>query len=85
MYLTIVAPSGMLCHTTVEKVTLPGILGSFTVLSGHAPLVSQLTEGKIRYTAGNKEYEQEIRGGFAKVEKDVVEVCVELVLPDSSK
>ena len=78
MYLTIVAPSGTLCRTTVEKVTLPGILGAFTVLPGHAPLIAQLTDGKIRYTEGAEEHEQEIRRGFAKIEKDTVEVCIEL-------
>lgn len=79
MYLTIVAPSGILCHTTVEKVSLPSVLGPFTVLPGHAPLISHLRNGKICYTAGAEEYEQEIRCGFVKIEDDTIEVCIETV------
>lgn len=77
MQLTIVAPCGMLCHTTVEKVSFPGALGDFTVLPHHAPLIAQLTSGKIRYTAGATEHEQEIRRGFVKVLNDMVEANVE--------
>lgn len=78
MQLTIVAPCGMLCHTTVEKVSLPGALGAFTVLPGHAPLIALLTDGKIRYTAGTKEHEHRIRRGFVRIERDTVEANVEL-------
>ncbi|MEY8590862.1 F0F1 ATP synthase subunit epsilon [Butyricimonas hominis] len=81
MQLTIVAPCGVLCHTTVEKVSLPGALGAFTVLPGHAPLIAQLSEGKISYTSGTKEHEQEIRRGFVKIERDTVEANVELAEP----
>lgn len=85
MYLTIVAPSGMLCSTTVEKVTLPGILGAFTVLPGHAPLIAQLATGKIRYTTGTEECEREIKRGFVKIERDTVVANVELFEPCSQK
>lgn len=78
MQLIIVAPCGMLCHATVEKVSLPGVLGNFTVLPNHAPLIAQLTNGKICYTAGNIEHEQEIRRGFVKVLNDTVEASVEM-------
>ncbi len=77
MQLIIMAPCGMLCHTTVEKVSLPGSLGAFTVLPGHMPLIAQLTKGKIRYTAGNTEHEQEISRGFVKVSNNTVEANVE--------
>jgi len=85
MQLTIVAPCGVLCHTTVEKVSLPGALGAFTVLPGHAPLIAQLTAGKIRYTSGAEEWEQEIRRGFVRIERDTVAASVELSEPRPQK
>lgn len=81
MQITIVAPCGVLCHTTAEKVSLPGVLGAFTVLPGHAPLIAQLTAGKIAYTSEAKEYEQEILRGFVRIEQDRVEAHVELTEP----
>lgn len=78
MLLSIVTPNGVLCHTTVEKVSLPGTSGAFTVLTGHAPLIAMLTTGKVRYTTGMQEYEQEIKQGFVKVERDTVEITAEL-------
>ena len=69
MQLIIVAPRGVLCHTAVEKVSFPGALGAFTVLPGHAPLIAQLTAGKIRYTSGVEEREQEILRGFVRIER----------------
>lgn len=79
MHLTIVAPSGILCHTTVEKITLPGTVGEFMVLPGHAPLIASLTVGKILYTENGRETSVEIKNGIIKVEKDQVEICVETV------
>lgn len=78
MQLVIVTPNGVLCRAAVEKVSLPGALGAFTVLPGHAPLIAQLTEGRISYTSGTEEHEQEIKRGFVKVEKDLIEASVEL-------
>ena len=40
--LVIVSPSGELSRTTAAKVSFPGEAGAFTVLPGHAPLVSGL-------------------------------------------
>lgn len=85
MQLIIVAPRGVLCHTAVEKVSFPGALGAFTVLPGHAPLIVQLTAGKIRYTSGAEEREQEILRGFVQIERDTVAANVELPEPGPQK
>ena len=47
--LVIVSPSGELSRTTAAKVSFPGEAGAFTVLPGHAPLVSGLAAGEIVY------------------------------------
>lgn len=61
----------------VTSVTMPGQLGSFTVLKDHAPIISVLTKGKVKFTdnAGNVE-EIEIAGGLADVNDNKISVCV---------
>lgn len=61
----------------VSSVTLPGQLGSFTVLKNHAPLISVLVKGNIKYTDANDEsHEYEISGGLADVNDNTISVCV---------
>lgn len=78
MDLVIVAPCGTLCQTTIEKISLPGEMGAFTVLRGHAPIISRLTSGRIVYDAAGRQESVEIAGGFVRVLDDTVEVCAEL-------
>ena len=54
-------------------------------MPGHAPLIAQLTAGKIRYTSGAEEREQEILRGFVRIERDTVAANVELPEPCSQK
>lgn len=61
----------------VECVTMPGILGLFTVLDHHASMISALGAGTIEYGAlhGNKE-SRSIKGGIADIKDNVVSVCI---------
>lgn len=61
----------------VLSVTLPGELGSFTVLKNHAALISVLNKGAVKYTTpdGVENY-IDIDGGIADVNDNVVSVCV---------
>lgn len=59
------------------SVTLPGELGSFTVLKNHAPLISVLVKGKVRYTTPDGvDKTLEIDGGIADVNNNVISVCI---------
>ncbi|MDE7402227.1 MAG: F0F1 ATP synthase subunit epsilon [Muribaculaceae bacterium] len=61
----------------VTSVTLPGKLGSFTVLKDHAPIISVLVKGLVKYTAvDGSQHELEIGGGLADVNSNVISVCV---------
>lgn len=78
LHLSIITPEEQLCRQEAELVTLPGALGPFTVLKGHAPLISHLVEGSIRYrTTEGEEHLIPIRGGFAHIRENHIEVCVE--------
>ena len=49
MILEIVSPEATLLHTDVDLVSVPGINGEFQMLNNHAPIVSLLVEGSVRF------------------------------------
>jgi F0F1-type ATP synthase epsilon subunit len=53
------------------------MLSPFTVLPGHAALVTALVEGDVRYVDNGAEKRLHIKEGFAEVGDDKVNVCVE--------
>jgi F-type H+-transporting ATPase subunit epsilon len=78
MYLEIITPQQIHFSGEVNSVTLSGESGLFTVWENHAPLISSLVQGKIKYVdTKNEENEFEIESGFAEVKKNRVVVCVE--------
>ena len=77
MELVIISPKGVVCNATVESVSLPGAAGKFTVLRGHAPLVSLLEAGQVRYMQNGQEHIVAVKGGFVRVSKDKIEITVE--------
>ena len=76
--LRIIAPDRLVYEGEVERVTLPGTLGGFTVLDRHAPIISSLEIGKIAYKDANGQADVAIRSGFAEVKDNVLSICVEL-------
>ena len=76
--LHIISPEGTVLETGAELVTLPGVAGSFTVLKDHAPIVSALNNGNVRYIANGKEQFVAIKEGFVEVKDNVVTVCAEV-------
>ncbi|MBQ9385645.1 MAG: ATP synthase F1 subunit epsilon [Bacteroidaceae bacterium] len=75
--LRIIAPDRLVFEGEVESVTLPGTIGSFTVLNNHAPIISSLESGIIVYKGANGQVEIAIRSGFAEVRDNILSVCVE--------
>ena len=76
--LHILSPEGTLVQAEVSLVSLPGVVSPFTVLPGHAPLVTALEKGDIRYVVAGQEKLLPIKEGFVKVENNEVIVCVEV-------
>lgn len=61
-----------------EAVFLPGSASPFEVLQGHAPLISTLDEGEIRWRGPEGEEKVGIKGGAVRVSSDIVEICAEV-------
>ena len=77
LQLTIVSPEKKLFQGEVNQVTLPGVMGSFTILPQHAPIVSSLTRGQILYvTADGTSQNLEVMGGFVEMNDNNVSVCI---------
>ncbi|MDE7437740.1 MAG: F0F1 ATP synthase subunit epsilon [Muribaculaceae bacterium] len=77
MTLEIISAHEITFKGEANSVTLPGELGSFTVLKNHAPLISVLVKGKIRYTTpAGAEESLDIEGGIADVNNNVISVCI---------
>ena len=76
--LMIIAPDRLVFQGEVESVTLPGTVGSFTVLNNHAPIISSLVKGKIAYMDANGTTEMTVQSGFAEVMDNILSICVEI-------
>ncbi len=64
----LVSPERVLLSGEATEVIVPGAAGEFTVLAGHAPLISALRPGilEIRQPSGPRRIY--VRGGFAEVD-----------------
>lgn len=77
MTLEIISAHEITFKGEVSSVTLPGEMGSFTVLRNHAALISVLTAGNVKYTVSSgEEHEIAIKGGLADVNDNVISVCI---------
>ena len=76
--LKIVSPERVVFTGEVDSVLVPGAMGSFEILTGHAPIISTLEEGKVVYGIKGAKTELHIVGGFVEVQKTVVNLCVEI-------
>lgn len=77
LQLNIISAEKKIFSGSIASVTLPGTLGGFTILSGHAPLISSLKEGVVSYETDGKTVETSIKSGFVEVNQNVVTVAIE--------
>lgn len=78
--LEIATPTRLVVSETVDEVVVPGALGYFGVLPGHAPFLTTLGVGELMYRQGREERYLAIAGGFAEVRNDKV-----IILADSAE
>ena len=73
----LVSPERVLMSEDVEQVLLPGGDGDFTVLVGHAPVISTLRAGVLDVVGAGGRKQLFVKGGFAEVEPDRLTVLAE--------
>jgi F-type H+-transporting ATPase subunit epsilon len=77
LQLEIVTPERQVYSDTVDSVQVPGSEGELGVLPHHAPLVSTLGVGELRFRKEGIEESFAIVGGFLQVRPDRVVVLAE--------
>ena len=79
LHLSIVSPEKSIFDGDVKIVTLPGTVGSFSILPGHAPIVSSLQAGTLSDTTmEGEERTIDIQGGFVELSDGTVSACISL-------
>ena len=64
MILEIVTPEATLLHTNVDLISVPGVNGEFQMLNNHAPIVSLLVKGMVKFKGGNVTIEEQFEDKF---------------------
>lgn len=76
MTLKIISAEDVLFEGDVTIVTLPGVMGLFTILNNHASLVSTLAAGDVVYESNGQTESLKIAGGIVDVDNNIVSVCI---------
>jgi F-type H+-transporting ATPase subunit epsilon len=80
MQLDILTPGKKIFSGAVESATFPGVEGQFQLLNSHAPLISLLKEGNLKYKTTIGEEIVLITGGLVEVNNNTI-----IVLADGIK
>lgn len=83
MFIEIVTPDEKVFEGEVENATFPGSDGSFQILNNHAPMISTLGYGDMKFTKivdkKPKETAMLIEGGVVEVRNNKVTVLAEKI------
>ena len=78
----LITPERMLFSENAAQVLVPGFEGEFTVLPGHAPVISALRPGVIDAAlADARKVRVFVKGGLAEIDADHVTVLAERAIP----
>ncbi|HHJ11357.1 MAG TPA: ATP synthase F1 subunit epsilon [Bacteroidetes bacterium] len=78
MYLEIITPEKKVFTGEVRLIQVPGTKGSFEILHNHAPIISTLQEGTIRYiTNEGQEKTVELNGGVIEAKNNHITILGE--------
>jgi F-type H+-transporting ATPase subunit epsilon len=75
--LEIVTPERLVVRDRADEVQIPGRNGYLGVLPGHAPLITELAVGEIRYTKAGVTERLAVAWGFAEVLPEKVTILAE--------
>ena len=73
-----VTPDRIVLSDVATAVVAPGVMGSFGILTNHAPFLSELATGELRYRRDNaEEIRLAVSGGFLQVYHNQVTVLAD--------
>ena len=73
----LVSPERVLVSGEANEVIVPGMDGQFTVMAGHAPVISTLRPGTLVIKSATGERRVFVRSGIAEVEPDSLTVLAQ--------
>lgn len=80
MRLDIVTPEKKAFSDEIDSVVVPGAEGELGILKAHAPLVTTLQPGELRYMKSGVETSLAIGTGIVEVSKDKVSVLTDMAI-----
>lgn len=80
MLLNIVTPEKVFFSDQVESTLVPGIEGELGLLPNHAPLITILAPGELRYTHNGVEHAIAVGEGFVEVTQDHVSILTDIAV-----
>lgn len=80
MQLDIVTPEEKAFSDEVESVVIPGSEGEMGILAAHAPLVTTLAPGELRYLKNGEEISLAIGTGVVEISNDKIAVLTDMAL-----
>jgi|SRR6266481_7603032 len=75
--LEVVTPERLVVNDKAEYVEIPGKTGYLGILPGHAPLITEIAVGEIKYTNGGQTKRLAVAWGFAEVIQDKITILAE--------
>lgn len=80
MFLEIITPDKKVFAGEVKLLQLPGSKGAFEILKNHAPIISTLDHGKIKYVDMNDQTSYfDVKGGVVENKDNKIIVLAESV------
>ena len=77
----LVAPERAIASEEVDLVEAPGVEGMFGVMASHAPFMTVLAPGVVKFTKDGAETRIFVRGGFAEVTPAGLTILAEEAIP----
>lgn len=77
MLLEILSAEEKIFSGEVDSIIFPGSGGQFQILNNHAPIISSLTKGEIKYKENSKEISLSVTGGIVEVLDNKVSALIE--------
>ena len=82
MQLDIVTPEKKAFSDEIDSVVVPGSEGEMGILKSHAPLVTTLQPGELRYMKNGEEFSLAIGTGLVEISNDRVSVLTDMALEE---